>query len=161
MDIQALIAFDALGVQPVTQEAYDAILLLGENGGWEDLTVSVKKTPKRKSRDEVNGDAPGGPTKGSGETGNSSEEMKANLKSKDNGNPSKKPKAPAARKRKPEQKAQNQTEDSESDLSDPPPEETNHRRVDGPLAISVKHSVPPGEAVESLTSGLRRSTRQR
>lgn len=38
-----------IGVQPVTPEAYDAILLLGEKGGWDDLISSGKKSIKRKS----------------------------------------------------------------------------------------------------------------
>lgn len=42
-----------LGVQPVTREAYDAILLLGEKGGWDDLMPAGKKSTKRKSTVEA------------------------------------------------------------------------------------------------------------
>lgn len=36
------------GVQPVTPEAYEAILLLGKVGGWDELTAPVRKTAAAK-----------------------------------------------------------------------------------------------------------------
>jgi hypothetical protein len=40
------------GVQPVTEEAYEAIVLLGTKGGWEELVVKPGKKIKRKSGGE-------------------------------------------------------------------------------------------------------------
>ena len=42
-----------VGVQPVTEEAYEAIVLLGQKGGWEELVVKTGKKTKRKSEGEV------------------------------------------------------------------------------------------------------------
>ena len=42
-----------VGVQPVTEEAYEAIVLLGQKGGWEELVVKPGKKTKRKSEGEV------------------------------------------------------------------------------------------------------------
>jgi len=39
---------DGIGVQPVTEEAYEAIVLLGQKGGWEGLVVKSGKKTKRK-----------------------------------------------------------------------------------------------------------------
>ncbi|KAJ9100686.1 hypothetical protein QFC21_003731 [Naganishia friedmannii] len=38
-----------LSVQPVTPEAYEATLLLGENGGWDELIAPVRKAAAKKA----------------------------------------------------------------------------------------------------------------
>jgi hypothetical protein len=40
------------GVQPVTEEAYEAIVLLGTKGGWEELVAKPGKKIKRKTEDD-------------------------------------------------------------------------------------------------------------
>ncbi|WWD20834.1 hypothetical protein CI109_105311 [Kwoniella shandongensis] len=49
-----------LSVQPVEQAAYDAVVLLGTQGGWEELlpkTGGKKQAPRGKRKADVNGDS--------------------------------------------------------------------------------------------------------
>lgn len=45
----------SIGVQPVEDAAYDAIVRLGDEGGWEAL-VSSKSKPARSSKQEASGE---------------------------------------------------------------------------------------------------------
>ena len=43
------------GVQPVSQEAYQAVLLLGERGGWESLEPKKRKSSLKRPLEQVDG----------------------------------------------------------------------------------------------------------
>lgn len=48
----ALLNRGRLSVQPVEDEVFDAVVLLGTEGGWEELLAVKKKDVKRKVKDE-------------------------------------------------------------------------------------------------------------
>lgn len=45
-----------VGVQPVTEEAYEAVVSLGTQGGWEGLVVKPKKAKAVKVKEELEGE---------------------------------------------------------------------------------------------------------
>jgi hypothetical protein len=155
-----------IGVQPVTQEAYNTILLLGENGGWEDLIAPVKKTTKRKSRDEADGNEADGPAKRTGRTTKTPKKATADDDLEHAGKPHRKSKGRVStRKRKAQDEVKTGAGDSDSDLSDLPssnePDDVSAGRRSKIITEDLKLETEAGEAVGFVTSGLRRSTRQR
>jgi hypothetical protein len=139
---------------------------LGENGGWEGLITPVKKATKRKSRDEADGNEADGHAKRTGRTAKTPKKATANNDPEHAEKPDKKSNGRAAtRKRKAPEEVKTQTGDSGSDLSDLPSSNETDDEGAGRLSKAIAEGPKPGtqaeEAVESVTPGLRRSTRQR
>lgn len=144
-------------MQPVTQEAYEAILLLGENGGWEDLGAVVKKPAKRKREDEVNADESGDSIKESKRLDKTASGTKA-----DRNNPTEKPKVRAAKNVKtPSERKPHEPESDLSDLSSLDEGKRGSASTDSDIA-TPGNLKPPGKIDgSSAPPGLRRSTRRR
>lgn len=142
----------------MTQEAYKAILLLGENGGWEDLTAEVKKTTKRKRKDEVNADAPGDSPKEFERLGKTVNGVKADFN-----NPTKKSKVTSAKNGK--TPSERKPDEPESDLPDLSSLDEGRRgSASTDLDFAAPGNLKPRGKTDGSSSappGLRRSTRRR
>lgn len=130
------------------------------------MIAPVKKTTKRKSRDEVDGNEADGASKRPGRTAKIPKKATANDNSEHVEKPDKKPKGRAStRQRKAKEDVKTQNGDSESDLSDlPSSEETDDERIESRAEVTVQNTKPEvdvGKAVDSSAPGLRRSARQR
>lgn len=155
---------DFLGVQPVTREAYDTILLLGEKGGWDDLIPAGKSSGKRKSKAEAIQEAEEGLVKrnGRGRNVRAADQANPTGATEDNGAVDKKQNARATKRQKVDAKPRINGNASESDLSDLPSSDEAKASVKSGTEDIAKVSIDEQLAGgESAGSGNRRSVRQR
>jgi hypothetical protein len=165
MNMQLTWSSCLLGVQPVTREAYDAILLLGEKGGWDDLMPAGKKSTKRKSTVEADKGEEENPVKRTGR----GREAKA-TEGQDTAPTAAEKATRPVKKRKATAKVQ-QEDVPESDLSDLPSsdlseaEQSTHSSVlskneDSKTSGKTPPHGHPGNGQPAI-AGTRRSARQR
>jgi hypothetical protein len=134
----------AVGVQPVTDGAYDAVVKLGMEGGWEELVASKSKA-KAKSLDKANGRR-NGRVDEEGESGVNGLDRAHGVKG--NGKKKSEDKSRAGNPNKIDVE-----DDDESSLSSAP-SATSSGRADPVKAVTSPKAGPrskrqPGEAVET------------
>lgn len=125
------------GVQPVSQEAYQAVLLLGERGGWESLEPKKRKSSLKRPLEQADGGDSDGTT-GMGE-------KKGGARKKTTRSGVKRVRISVAG-----------DEEEESELSDLPEDREQERRDSPSKVPEVKKKKP----ITPKSEGTRRSSRK-
>ena len=130
------------GVQPVSEEAYRTVLLLGEKGGWESL-----EPKKRKSSLKRPPDAPQEEEDNIGEEGAEDEE-------KAGGSSNRKPSTRSGRKRV-------RISEEESELSDLPEDRKPEPTPPSRPKVESSHVGSGAKPTSSTNERMRKSSRKR
>jgi hypothetical protein len=156
----------------VTQEAYEAILLLGEKGGWDDAMATGKKPTKRKSKvEEDQGDEKKTVKRsGRGQKASTADQGSSTEAAGETTTREERQAARPVKRRKVAAKPKVQEDASESDLSDLPSSvlTEDEQMSQSSVAAKVESAQDVGKTSphlqhaggEPASSGTRRSARQ-